>query len=201
MAPPQSASTDFPQGWLRAQQQFWDGWAAGATGTESLAEAGPAWSEACEQWWRQVQASVPPPLAPHLQAALRHTQLFMTLAGVGSHAAGAPDLGETLSQLYADTLQAAADAHGAGAEEQRALQAACAALSAAVAQIVTEALGAVRERLAREDAPSPRAVFAIYAEEIEACYLERAGSDAFCALVGDVVNAQVAVLAAARNAT
>ena len=66
----------------------------------------------------------------------------------------------------------------------------------ALAAIAHTGLVRVRERLAEECPHSPAAVYAIYAEEIEAQYREAAAGEAFARTVGDLVNARMAVLAA-----
>lgn len=189
----------FPDDWLRRQRAFWEGFAAGAS-PAGLAAAGEGWAVACEQWWRQVESTVPAPLSGHLRAALEQTRLFVELAGGQAGAAGGQDPGSILARMLEDALGAAAGGAEAPGPERDAWLAAAQGLVAALAEIVQEALGAVRERLAREGAATPREVYAIYAEEIEAHYLARAGSDAFCRLVGDLLNAQVAVMAARRDA-
>jgi hypothetical protein len=74
------------------------------------------------------------------------------------------------------------------------------ALVGELADIAQEALGRVKERLRDEDTGSLETTYTVYAEEIEARYRERAGRDAFARLIGELVNAQVQVLAAKGEA-
>jgi hypothetical protein len=202
MDPPESSVPGFAEAWLREQNRFWESWARDADAAD-LAAAEAAWSQACDRWWEQVEQLVPAPLGSQLQAALQQTRLFLTLA-----TGHAREQGAGAQTLVDPTImfRAALDAIDRGAQPApeddvharylRAYQ----ALVGELADIAQEALGRVKERLRDEDTGSLETTYTVYAEEIEARYRERAGRDAFARLIGELVNAQVQVLAAKGEA-
>ena len=194
----------FAERWLREQQRFWQGFreAGDASGTQ---RARQAWDEACERWWQGVADTVPPPLAAQLKSALDQTRWWMSLAGISGDAAGAPSPAtqalspERLFATAADAVRDAAD--GADPFRDPRYLAAFRALTGLLLEIVQRSLERVRERLAEEGARTPRAVHAIYSQEIEQHYLRAAASDEFVRAVGELVNAQVALMPAREWST
>ncbi len=182
----------FPDDWLERQRRFWSGWADGA-GDADLGAAQAAWAAACGEWWRQVAGSVPEPLGAPLQAALEQTRLCLTLMG-GAPNGGRPDP----ARVFAAALDALGDTpggeppEGADADYLRAYG----AWVDTLAGIAHAGLERVRARLDAQCPDSPAAIYAVYAEELEAQYREAAASDAFARTVGDLVNARIAMLAA-----
>lgn len=201
-SPPPGNDSDpraFAERWLREQQQFWQrfGEAGDPSGTQRAVQA---WDEACERWWQGVADTVPAPLAAQLKSALNQTGWWMSLAGITGDGAGAPYPGtdavspERLFAAAADAVRDAADG-GDPFRDPRYL-AAFRTLMDLLLEVVQRCLEHVRERLAAEGARTPRAVHAIYSQEIEHHYLRAAASDEFVRAVGELVNAHVALMPA-----
>lgn len=189
----------FAEAWLREQQRFWEHW-AGAPGDAGYADAERVWTDACERWWAAVADLVPAPLGSQLQAALQQTRLCMSLArGAAGDAAASPRVTdpEVLFTAALDVLARGAG-RAPGADAAPRYLRACEAWIGALARIAHDALGSVRARLACEPDATPRRVYEIYAEEIESRYRREAAGDAFARVVGDLLNAQVDVLAGRR---
>ena len=201
MDEPGAPAPDFATAWLDEQRRFWEAWAERAGG-DDFAAAEEAWSRACETWWRQVAGAVPAPLGSQLQAALQQTRLCLALAhGLVRSRDGDQELPADPALLFTAALDAVQRDTGAGPEgsAQSEQLRAFAAFQTELAAIAGDALETVRRRLAAEGAVSPRRLYEIYAGCIEERFAARAAEDRFARRVGDLVNAQVALLAAGRE--
>jgi len=190
---------DFPDGWLEQQRRFWGGWAEGAADA-GVAEAEVAWAAACEGWWQAMADAVPEPLGGPLKGALEQTRLWLRLMGNGAGGAQAEpedDPGVLFAALIDGITPAVPGERPDPAEADylRAFQAYVDALAA----IAQGGLARVKARLGEIPPGDPGAAYALYVEELEAHYRAAAAGDDFARLVGNLVNARIALLASCRK--
>lgn len=191
----------FAESWLREQQRFWEGFRG--DDAAGLARAEQLWKEACERWWEGVAGTVPAPLAAQLRTALEQTRLWITVSGGkddGNPAAAAMAGTLTPERLFAAAADAVRDAGGGPDpfEDPRYLRA-FQTLMDLLTGAIQDALATIRLRLEETPAATPRQVHAIYTREIERRYLAVAGGDDFARAVGELVNAQVAMMPPRRD--
>ena len=207
MSGPEETGEDFPGLWLRQQLVFWEHWHGTSLSEDAYAAAEEFWSQACQRWWDHMTDHLPAPLGVQVRGALHQTQVYMGLsrdvARSSKAGAAAPDLSSlTAERLFRASLETWSRMSGEpatpilDASEQRYL-AAYAALVQRLSSIIVAGIERARGRLEAFSRPHPAQFYDIVCEEVESEYRQQAGSDDFARLMGEVVNARVATLAAA----
>lgn len=194
----------FAQGWFEEQQRYWSKWAARSEDAEAFCAAEQAWTDACERWWTNVGAALPPPLDEALQGALEQTRICMALARAEAKARGHGDRIESgddherlmrrLLESWVQTVSRVAT--GMTCSPDPAYADAYRALVVQLSDVACAALEAVRERLRAEPECSPRRLYELYVAQIEKCYRAQAASEPFSRAVGRLLNAQIQSIAA-----
>jgi hypothetical protein len=152
-----------------------------------------AWRTYCDQWWKNLHHVVPQTLTSQLEAALRQTQLCMTLVLNGGNISAA-DLASMvdpmaslraalLAQHERNTQQTDARTHAHRLASQ--------ALMAHIGQITQCALTAAREQLHNPHESKPRELYAHFARVAESAYHKQVGKDETLRLIGHWVNTHV----------
>ena len=177
--------------WLDAQQQFWRRFPQSPDGDAAV----DFWAHALSRWWQQVNASLPPPLAKRVDAALAQSRVYLGVALGAQHAEAATSDG---IQQFLDALVDMWCAHRAQpdmSDAQKRYTLAYSRFMVMLSDIAQQGLQRACNDCPPNASTDPSTWLQSLYDAMDDEYRVRATSDEFIALIGELVNARVEMLA------